>query len=176
MKHLLFIVFAALAYCPASMAGTLSEADARALQTKVGSLIVIPGPAQVRAMVDLTHHSAHQMVGGKAAFQAMARKHVDEMAPYQIKQISAAAGVPTRTYLAGKEEVCFVPTTTVVMMKGMKLKKTAYLVAIRPVGGGDKWTYLDSGAFTDKPEVLYLFLPQLERGVVPPPSRIQRAG
>lgn len=67
-------------------------------------------------------------------------------------------------------------TLEVVMMKHLKLKKVAYVVAIRPLGGGNKWTFLDSGAFTEKPELLYLFLPKLERGVVPPPNRIQRAG
>ena len=86
--------------------------------------------------------------------------------------ISEDVGVPTRTYAAGEEEVCFVPRQSLIRVRETPMRSTTFMVAVRSVGGSG-WTYLDGTGLQGNPHLLRQLLPALEPGVTLPKREIE---
>jgi hypothetical protein len=81
-------------------------------------------------------------------------------------------GRPTELYPAGDEELCFVPRVSIIESRGQRIRSTTFMIAIRPVGGGE-WRYLDGSGLRRSPELLYRFFPALQRDLRLPPNAIE---
>ncbi len=168
MKHLSSLLFALLLSANA-VAGTLSGAEATALSAKIDDMMATFQKGDPEAMIAETHPSVYKIAGSKELFEKGARKAIGDLAKHGVKFISSQNGAPSKTYIAGDEEVCFVPRSSVLEVGGQKMRSAGFMVAIRPVGG-TQWKFLDGAGIADNPGLLYTLLPKLERGIVLPPT------
>jgi hypothetical protein len=124
-------------------------------------------------LIQRTHPAAHALYGGKAAFEDAARKALVELSRSGAKVISTEVGTPAPSMLADSEEICFVPTVTIVEIDGKKARSTGFMIAARRPGA--EWKYLDGAAFKDNVQRLYEFFPKLPRALRLPPIDVIRS-
>ena len=153
-------------------AGTLSAKEAENLRADVAAVAASVERGESGRLIESTHSSVLNLVGGPEAFADMTRQAVEQLKQSGVKFLSGEVGTPTRTYSAGEEEVCFVPRVSVMELQGKKVKSTTFMIAVRTVGG-DSWKYLDGAGLRDNPDLLYQLLPKLERGVPLPPINVE---
>lgn len=167
----IIIALSFLLACPA-LAGTLSTADADHVRADVAATMTSFERGDADALIARTHPSLHGLVGGADAFAKATRQAVEQLRNSGIKFLSSEVGLPTRTYSAGEEEVCFVPRTSIVELQDKKVRSTTFMIAIRRIGSKD-WKYLDGAGLRKHPEMLYQLLPKLEREIALPPNTIE---
>jgi hypothetical protein len=169
MKFLIAILACVLCAGPA-LAGTLTEQDVAKLKSDIEVMFQSAEKGDVELILANTHPSAYVLAGGdKAAFEKAGREGAQQLLQAGVKFLSSEVGVPTRTYRAAEEEVCFVPRISVGEFQGKKVKLTGFMIAIRPVGG-TTWKYLDGSPLRKNPELLQLLLPKLPTDVELPPN------
>jgi len=155
-----------------AFAGTLSATEAEKLRAEITSLATAFEHGDAEPLIEKTHPSLFELMGGKEAFEQVTRQAVAQLMQGDIKFLSSSVGTPTRTYAAGDEEVCFVPKTAVMEVQGKKAKAVNFMIAIRPVKGGG-WRYLDGAGLRQHPEALYQLLPALEQGITLPENTLE---
>ncbi|HEL3779400.1 TPA: hypothetical protein UOA91_003350 [Stenotrophomonas maltophilia] len=157
---------------PSAFAGELSPSDAKALREDVRAMMAAYARGDAEFLIERTHPSLKQLAGGDEAFQAITRDALKKLRSTGVVVISEEVGVPTRTYAAGEEEVCFVPRQSLVRVRETPMRSTTFMVAVRRVGSAD-WTYLDGSGLQGNPELLRQLLPALEPGVTLPKRGIE---
>jgi hypothetical protein len=172
MKQLLTLVFALLLSVNAA-AGTLKDAESKALIAKIDEMMVMFEKGNPEGLIAQTHPSVYAISGGKAQFEQAARMGIAQLAKYKVKFISSKLGTPTKTYSAGDEELCFVPRVSVMEINGQRARSTGYMIAIRPIGG-KTWKFLDGAGLAKNPDLLYTLLPKLERNIPLPPHGVEK--
>lgn len=168
-NRFLIIIVLMLAHLAANVAiaGKLSAEDAESLRADVSRLVAATARGDAELVIAKTHPSVHKLVGGADAFAMLTRNAFSYLQQSGVKILSSEIGTPTQTYLAEDEEVTFVPRISIMEMRGKKSKSTTFMVAIRRVGARE-WLYLDGAGLRNNPDVLYRFLPKLERGILFP--------
>lgn len=156
-----------------AISGTLSAVEAEGLRAEIAAMAASFERGDAEALVAKTHPSLANLVGGQEAFAQSVRRAVEQLRETGIKFLSAEVGTPTETYPAGSEEVCFVPRVSVMEVQGKKVKSTTFMVAVRYSATRD-WKYLDGANLRQQPDLLYLLLPELERGIALPPNTVER--
>lgn len=149
-------------------AATLGKADADVLRRDIDAIMAAYEQGDVEAMLRKTHPSLFELVGDREALSQSARQALDQLKAQGVRFVSAETGVPTETYPAGDEEVCFVPRESVLEVQGKRVKSSTFMIAIRPAGGGE-WTYLDGSGLRQNPQMLHTLLPALSHDVPLPP-------
>ncbi|HKS57895.1 MAG TPA: hypothetical protein VJS12_21535 [Steroidobacteraceae bacterium] len=172
MKNIAAIVALCFSLTAAAFAGTLSAADAEKLRAEIAALTAALERGDPEPFITKTHPSLHALMGGKESFEQITRQAVTQLPQSGVKFLSSTVGTPTRTYPAGDEEVCFVPKSAVMEVQGKKAKSTNFMIAIRPVKGGE-WHYLDGAGLRQNPEMLYQLLPKLEQGIELPENTVE---
>ena len=172
MKHVLTLFFALLLSVNAA-AGTLKEAEVTALVARIDEMMAMFEKGNPEDLIALTHPSVYKITGSKEEFERVARNAIADLAKYNVKFVSSKYGTPTRTYKAGKEEVCFVPRVSIMQINGQQARSTGFMVAIRPVGGA-QWKFLDGAGLAKNPGLLYTLLPKLERNITLPPHGVEK--
>lgn len=119
----------------------------------------------------LTHRSIVKLVGSEEKLEKAMRQAVKEFSG-KFPVISREWGEPSPLYVAGTEEICFLPRTTVIQGSEQRVRVTGYIVAGRKRGTGD-WLFLDGAGFKEKPEILWQLFPELPRGIVAPPFKAE---
>ncbi|MEN5261678.1 MAG: hypothetical protein AB1514_01100 [Pseudomonadota bacterium] len=157
---------------PSAFAGELSPSDAKALRDDVRALMTAYARGDADFLIERTHPSLKRLAGGDEAFQAITHDALKKQHSGGVVVISEDVGVPTRTYAAGEEEVCFVPRQSLVRVRETPMRSTTFMVAVRRVGGSG-WTYLDGTGLQDNPRLLRQLLPALEPGVILPKREIE---
>jgi hypothetical protein len=111
--------------------------------------------------------------GSQENFENTTRHVLVQMEKQGVKIESLTVGEPTAAYTAGDEQICFVPTTTVVSMNGQRAKSTAFLIAARktPIG---QWLFLDAASLRNNPELLATLFPALPKDVQTPPISVEK--
>lgn len=163
---LLFCLACAIAI-PAE-AGVLGKADADFLRRDIDAMMSAFQQGDLDTVLGKTHPSVFKLAGDRDEFQRITRQALDDLSVRGVRFLSSETGVPGDTYPAGDEEVCFVPVASMLEVNGTRVKTTTFMVAIRPVGGGE-WTYLDGSGMRQDPDLLYTLLPALSRDVPLPP-------
>lgn len=157
---------------PSAFAGDLSPSDAKALREDVRALMTAYARGDADFLIERTHPSLKRLAGGDEAFQAITRDALKTQHSTGVVVISEDVGVPTRTYAAGEEEVCFVPRQSLVRVRETPMRSTTFMVAVRRIGGSG-WTYLDGTGLQDNPRLLRQLLPALEPSVILPKREIE---
>lgn len=153
-------------------AGTLTDSEADILRSEIATISSAFERGDAEVLIRKTHPSLKEVLGGDKAFADVTRKAVDQLMESGLRIVSSETGMPTQTYPAGKEEVCFVPRTSVMELQGKKVRATSFMIAIRKVGEAD-WLYLDGAGIGKHPDMLYRLLPKLERGIELPPNTME---
>ncbi|HEY1136650.1 MAG TPA: hypothetical protein VGE64_04075 [Xanthomonadaceae bacterium] len=149
-------------------AATLGKADADVLRRDIDAMMAAYEQGDVEALLGKTHPSLFKLVGDRDAFSRTAQQALDQLEAQGVRFVSSETGDPSDTYPAGDEEVCFVPRKSILEVQGRRMKSSTFMIAIRPVGGGE-WTYLDGSGMRGNPQMLYTLLPALSRDVPLPP-------
>lgn len=166
-RRLPLTILTLLLSLPSAFAGDLSPSDAKALREDVRALMTAYARGDADFLIERTHPSLKRLAGGDEAFQAITRDALKTQHSTGVVVISEDVGVPTRTYAAGEEEVCFVPRQSLVRVRETPMRSTTFMVAVRRIGGSG-WTYLDGTGLQDNPRLLRQLLPALEPGVILP--------
>ncbi|MDT3432724.1 hypothetical protein ROV94_17805 [Stenotrophomonas maltophilia] len=171
-RRLPLTILTLLLSLPSAFAGDLSPSDAKALREDVRALMTAYARGDADFLIERTHPSLKRLAGGDEAFQAITRDALKTQHSTGVVVISEDVGVPTRTYAAGEEEVCFVPRQSLVRVRETPMRSTTFMVAVRRIGGSG-WTYLDGTGLQDNPSLLRQLLPALEPGVILPKREIE---
>jgi len=171
-RRLPLTILTLLLSLPSAFAGDLSPSDAKALREDVRALMTAYARGDADFLIERTHPSLKRLAGGDEAFQAITRDALKTQHSTGVVVISEDVGVPTRTYAAGEEEVCFVPRQSLVRVRETPMRSTTFMVAVRRIGGSG-WTYLDGTGLHDNPRLLRQLLPALEPGVILPKREIE---
>jgi hypothetical protein len=170
MKCLLALLGACMLCGVPALAGTLSEQDVAKVKADIDAMYQAIEKGDATLLLANTHESAYALAGGdRETFEKVSREAMQQLLQAGVKFLSAELGVPTSTYPAGEEEVCFIPRISVAELQGKKVKLTGFMIAIRPVGG-TAWKYLDGSPLRKNPELLQLLLPELTTDVELPPN------
>ena len=155
-----------------SMAASLSESDV--IQIKSDMTLIQNGfeTGNAEAIFSLTHPSAYKLVGGKEEFEKIVIQTLAKTRGMGAKYLNRDIGTPTQEYSAGEEEVCFVPTTSILEIGGKKLKSMGFMIAIRK-NGTHKWKYLDGAALRKFPDLLYTLIPKLPNEIELPQNKVE---
>lgn len=172
MKKFVAVLFFALISCGYAIAGTLNEREGVELKAEITEMYGAFARGDAKLLLAKTHESVYKLAGGKDAFEKMTQQAVEQLLNSGVKFISTELGAPTQTYLAGDEEVCFVPRISIMETQGKRTKSTGFMIAIRKRGESE-WKYLDGSGLRRGSNLLYMLLPELERGIVLPPNTVE---
>jgi len=153
-------------------AGTLGEAEIAQLRSEVASITRSFERGDTKALIDQTHGSLYELAGGREAFANATQQAMEQLLQTGAKFVHSEVGTPTQTYLAGDEEVCFVPRISIMEVQGKKAKSTTFMIAVRRLGSNE-WKYLDGAGLRKHPDYLRRLLPKLESGVELPPNKVE---
>ena len=163
----MLMLLSLLLLLPSAFAGELSPSDAKALREDVRAMMAAYARGDADFLIERTHPSLKRLAGGDDAFQAITRDALKKQHNAGVVIISEDVGVPTRTYAAGEEEVCFVPRQSLIRVRETPMRSTTFMVAVRRIGT-TRWRYLDGAAMLENPALLRQLLPALEPGVALP--------
>lgn len=107
LAPLLFLLLATMA--PTAVAGELTPSESAALRQDVQGMLAAFARGDAELIIARTHPSLKRLAGGDEVYARSTRDTVKALHEAGVTIISDEAGVPTRTYAAGDEEVCFVP-------------------------------------------------------------------
>ncbi|MFZ5637610.1 MAG: hypothetical protein ACOY82_13605 [Pseudomonadota bacterium] len=164
----MMLVFCGLA-APAAMAAKLSDGDIETLRTELSSMLASFEQGDYEALLAKTHPVLYDMAGGREALERSMRQAQERIEAAGIRFVSSEMGVPTETYPAGDEELCFVPRVSIIESGGKRIRSATFMIAIRRIGGTE-WRYLDGSGLRRDPEKLYHFFPALQRDLPLPPN------
>lgn len=169
-------IAALLAVCAAapsiSCAGELTPAEASALRAEIQALLEEFNAGNVDAFVEQTHGSLQRLAGGTEAFRKLTQGALDTLTATGVEVLSMEQGQPSPTYVAGDEEVCFVPRVGMLRIGDQQFRSTTFMIAIRKIGGDD-WTFLEGAGMRDNPKLLPLLLPKLDPAIELPPNHME---
>ncbi|ALA88101.1 hypothetical protein YH67_18210 [Stenotrophomonas maltophilia] len=170
LAPLLFLLLATIA--PTAVAGELTPSESAALRQDVQVMLAAFARGDAELIIARTHPSLKRLAGGDEVYARSTRDTVKALHEAGVTIISDEAGVPTRTYAAGDEEVCFVPRYSLLRVRESPIRSTSFMVAVRRVGAA-QWSYLDGAGLLDNPELLWQLLPALEPGVTLPKGGVE---
>lgn len=149
-------------------AKTLDKADVDALRRDIDTMMAAYEQGDVERLLGRTHPSLFKLAGDRDAFSRTARQAFDQLKANGVRLVNSETGTPSALHLAGDEEVCFVPRVSILEIGGKRIRSTTFMIAVRPVAGGE-WTYLDGSGLRRNPQMLHALLPALPRYVPLPP-------
>lgn len=164
MRRVVATIAFTVMMCGEVLAGTLNEREIAQLKAEIHAMYDAFERGDATPLIAKTHESIYELTGDREAFEKAARESVAQLSSAGIKFLSSQIGVPTQTYAAGPEEVCFIPRISIMEMQGKRAKSTGYLIAVRKLGTQD-WKYLDGAGLRANPELLYQLFPELQRGI-----------
>lgn len=171
-KRWSFIAIASWLFGGSALAGELSREDLSTIKADVGEIVEATIAGDVNGVMEKTHSSLVTLAGGTEKFNQMMDSAFEQLRTLDLKFVSWEIGEPDRLYAAGKEEVCFVPRSTVMEIDGKRVRSVTYMVAVRQKGTKN-WSYLDGAGFRDNPEMLRRLLPELEANIRLPENWIE---
>ena len=149
----------------------LSESDVQKLHQDIENIYVAFENGDASIILANTHPSIYTLVGSKEAFGEMMQNAVKQLNEAGVKFLSSELDAPTRLYVAGDEELCFVPRVYVMEIRGTKIQSVGFMIAARKIGS-DEWKYLDGSGLREDQDMLWQFFPALDRGVELPPNYV----
>ncbi|HDS1137125.1 TPA: hypothetical protein QDZ75_001134 [Stenotrophomonas maltophilia] len=167
---LLFLLLATLA--PPALAGELTPAESAGLRQDVQAMLAALAQGDAELIIARTHPSLKRLAGGDERYARSTRDTIKALHKAGVVIISDEAGVPSRTYAAGDEEVCFVPRQSLLRVRETPIRSTSFMVAVRRVGAA-QWSYLDGAGLMEDPSLLWHLLPALEPGVTLPKGEVE---
>jgi hypothetical protein len=156
----------------AAWSGTLKPQEAAKLRSDIVTMYKAFEKGNPEPLIANVHESIYTLVGGREAFGKISRDALQQLLKLNIKFLSSDVGMPTETYPAGDEEVCFVPRMSVLELQGKRAKTTTFMIAIRRVGT-TTWKYLDGAGLRKNPELLPMLLPKLSKDAKLPPNTVE---
>lgn len=157
---------------PIASAATLGEKEAESLRGEVAEMMAAYDRGEIEVLIAKTHPALYEFAGGREALTNTARLALEKIKAAGIRFVSSEVGIPTKLYAAGAEELCFVPRTSVLVAGDRRVRSVDFMIAIRPVGGGE-WKYIDGAGLRAYPEFLRTLFPALSSDVPLPPNTIE---
>ena len=111
-----------------------------------------------------THPRALALAGGKEQYAEVVKTMFTQLTASGMKIGEAEIGLPKKLYRAGTEEICFVPTTSILSFEDKKARNHSFLVAARQRDTTD-WLFIDGFVLRKRPELLWSFFPELTNDV-----------
>lgn len=155
-----------------AMAAELREEEVEALRVEIASMLASLEQGDIGALLDKTHPVLYDMGVSRELLARSMHEALEGIRAAKTRYVSSEMGRPTELYPAGDEELCFVPRVSIIESSGRRIRSTTFMIAIRPVGGGE-WRYLDGSGLRRSPELLYRFFPGLQPDVRLPPNAIE---
>ena len=155
-----------------SHARSLDQAEADHLRAQVGELVALIQQGDAEALLERTHPAVYKLAGSREAFEDATRVTTGQIRSSHIRTLDLVIGEPSPLYTAGDEEVCFVPRIALMEIQGRKLRSSTFMIAVRPLAGGD-WQFLDGAGLRRRSQYIYRLLPKLPPGIPIPANQVQ---
>ncbi len=161
----------ALTATTSSPAGDLSDKDFAVLEKDIKAMSQAFADGNLEVFLTKTHPAIYKITGGKENFETILKEGVKQLRETGIKILSDEVQKPDRTYLSGKDEVCFVPKTSIMKMGEQKVKSKGFMLAVRSADG--PWLYLDGSGLAKNPDLLWTLFPDLPKDLKMPDSSME---
>ncbi|MET1257645.1 hypothetical protein ABVT43_21110 [Aliikangiella sp. GXAS 311] len=150
----------------------LSKEDVDQIHKDISGMYTAFESGDISLFLKSTHSSIYELVGGKANYESMTVSAIASLMEQGIVFHEATLGKPKRLYLAGDNEVCFVPRVSIMEIQGQKMKSTGFMIAIKKKDSSH-WKYLDGSGLRKDQGLLWKLLPELSRDVELPANYIE---
>lgn len=176
MKKVLVGLFliVSLVYSLQVFAAELSDDEKKALTEKVTAMFDSYESGDPTRMIAFTHSSLISVMGGIANYSRVIESAAGMFQQQGMEFLGAEVGIPTQLYDAGEEEVTIVPRISVMTVQGQALQDIGFVVAIRPKGSIDNWTFLNGAGMRRNKDSLWNLLPNLDRNIDLPVNVLER--
>ena len=125
-------------------------------------------------MIAFTHKSLISMMGGKEKYSQVIESGVRLFQEQEIEFLGAEVGIPSQLYDAGEDEVSIVPRISIMTVQGQAIQDRGFVVAIRPKGSVDNWSFLNGAGLRRNRDSLWNLLPNLEKDIDLPINVMER--
>lgn len=169
MRSLYCLIFTCF-LLPSTFAKSTCQTESAELLNRANAMTSAFTKGDAEAIVAMTDPSLFELAGGKEKLLAVTKQAMDSMKQADYVLEKATLGKPTKTYLANKKAVCFIPKELTMNINGRKGRSVGYLVAIKDEKSGSQWLFLDSAGFQKKPELLWRLVPGLPKKLELPPN------
>lgn len=106
--------------------------------------------------------------GGKEAYKGLLASAVDTFKKDNILVTKVETQPPQDSYIAGVNELCFIPKQLTFSTNGKsKLGEKSLMLAVRPLASKE-WKYMDGAGLIKNPELLYTLFPDFSRDIKVP--------
>ncbi|WP_444995849.1 hypothetical protein [Aliikangiella sp. IMCC44359] len=151
----------------------VSKEDVEQIHKDINSMYMAFESGDISLFLKNTHSSIYKLVGGKANYENMTTSAIASLMEQGIVFHGATLGKPKKLYLAGEEEVCFVPRASIMEIQGQKMKSIGFMIAIKKKDS-NHWKYLDGSGLRKDQGLLWKLLPELSREVELPANYIEK--
>lgn len=150
----------------------LSDEDVYLLRRDIAVLRAALNQGDADTIIAKTYVPSSSDAAERDRLLSAVRQRIDWVNTSGTRLLGVESLAPSLCYLAGEEEICFVPESFVMQMDPRRWKVVSYMAAIRPVAGGE-WKYLDGAAYVNHPATIFEKIPALPRDARVPPSTIE---
>jgi len=172
MNRLILLVLVLLASLNI-FAREITNKDIEQIHKDINNMYTAFETGDASLLLASAHSSIYKITGGKSNYESLVVSSVEEIMEQGIIFHEAKLGKPTKLYLSGEEEICFVPRVSIMEYKGQKMKSTGFLIAIRSKGSND-WKYLDGSGLRRDQGLLWKLLPELSKDVELPANFLEK--
>ncbi|MEZ0274490.1 MAG: hypothetical protein ACAH88_06260 [Roseimicrobium sp.] len=163
----IYLVFTR-AYAPAPT--LLSDGEKKVLVENATALLAAFEKGDAEAIIAGTHPAIFNLVS-REEFERTARQSTAALSQ-TVTTVSRTWGEPRGIYASGSDEVCFVPSESILVMAGKRAHSKGFLIAARKKGT-KAWLFLDGAGLRKNPEVLWKFFPGFPKDVVLPSNKVE---
>lgn len=174
-----FLIFALLfalsahpaAACPTSQDVVFLPGEKQKIAQEVAQVFEAYAKGEISPYLKKVHPSAYAELGSKEAYRKLildSQKEIKAAFGALPEVKSFAAREPSKIYQSNEEVICLVPTRSVVISHGIKMKVDGFVIAIKDEDRN--WRYLEGGFHTEK--TLRLLFPGLPDDLAVPEFQV----
>ena len=173
MKHLTTILTLLIITASLHAREDFPEAERKAIAAEVEEMMTAFNKGDAKLLIDKTHPAIYKLMpgGDEKGFKKIMLEAAKQAVDAGMKVSAFKVEQPDRLYKAGKESVCFVPMSSVVAVKDMKIASSSFLIAAK--GEAGEWKYLDGSALSASPDQLWTFFPDLPKDIKLPEVKME---
>ncbi len=109
-------------------------------------------------LLSLTHPKAIEIFGGQENMKKVITAAMERHKELKLSFESAQYGKITAPVTSKDNIFCFLPTDTIMKVGDKRVHSISYMIAIKPIAGGD-WKLLDGSGLRNDKTLINLFFP-----------------
>jgi hypothetical protein len=171
MKHIVILI--SLFVSTLAYASSLKKEEVELIHNDIKAIYTAFEAGDASVFLNKTYEGIYVLTGGKDNFENILKASISQLATQNARYESLDLGFPEKVYETSKEEICFVPVTTIMEVQDRRFKSVGFMISIRKKGSKE-WKYLDGAGMRNDKRALWKIIPDLSKDVEFPDNYIKR--